>query len=291
MISSKRKFSVGMRTRRKLDTVIFHVVVGGIAIFMIYPLVWMLLSSFKPTDKVMTTVTQLIPDVWTIQNYITGWKGFGGITFATFFKNSLIITILSTIGAVLSSTMVAYGFARINFRFKRALFFCMIITMMLPGQVIMIPQYIIFNKLGWVNTMLPIVVPSWFAKAFFIFMISQFIRGIPIDYEEAGLMVCSGNYTIFTSIIVPLVRPAMVTCAIFEFYWKWDDYMSSLLYLNTPKNYTVSIALKNFTDPMSSSDFGAMFAMCVLSLLPVIIIFLLLQKYIVEGVAASGIKG
>ncbi len=114
MISSKRKFSVGMRTRRKLDTVIFHVVVGGIAIFMIYPLVWMLLSSFKPTDKVMTTVTQLIPDVWTIQNYITGWKGFGGITFATFFKNSLIITILSTIGAVLSSTMVAYGFARIN---------------------------------------------------------------------------------------------------------------------------------------------------------------------------------
>lgn len=282
---------IGMKRKKQLGNVIFHLVVGSIAILMMYPIVWMFFSSFKPTSLVMTTVTQLFPKEWTIDNYTTGWKGFGGITFATFFKNSAVITVLSTIGAVLSSTMVAYGFARIKFKGKNLLFFCMIVTMMLPNQVIMIPQYIIFNKLGWVNSPLPIVVPAWFAKAFFIFMIMQFIEGIPGDLDEAARIDGCSDYTIFTHIIVPLVRPAMVTCAIFEFYWKWDDYMGSLLYLNSPQKYTVAIALKNFTDPMSSSDYGAMFAMCVLSLLPIIIIFLMLQKYIVEGVASTGIKG
>ncbi|MBT9778566.1 ABC transporter permease subunit [Clostridium sp. MCC353] len=282
---------MGMKKKKNLENVIFHVVVGGVAVLMFYPIIWMFFSSFKETRLVMTTVTQLFPKEWTLDNYFTGWKGFGGITFATFFKNSLVITLLSTTGAVLSSSMVAYGFARIQFKGKNALFFCMIITMMLPHQVIMIPQYIIFNMLGWVNTALPIVVPSWFAKAFFIFMIMQFIEGVPRELDEAARIDGCSDYSIFTHIIVPLVRPAMVTCAIFEFYWKWDDYMGSLLYLNSPQKYTVAIALKNFTDPMSSSDYGAMFAMCVLSLLPVIIIFLLLQKYIVEGVASSGIKG
>ncbi|MBS5062410.1 MAG: carbohydrate ABC transporter permease [Hungatella hathewayi] len=280
-----------MKRKRQIGNVVFHVAVGGIAILMMYPIVWMLFSSFKETNLVMTTVTELFPREWTLDNYVTGWKGFGGITFATFFKNSFVITILSTAGAVLSSTMVAYGFARVNFKGKNVLFFCMIITMMLPNQVIMIPQYIIFNMLGWVNTMLPIVVPAWMAKAFFIFMIMQFMEGIPRDLDEAARIDGCSDYSIFTHIMVPLVRPAMVTCAIFEFYWKWDDYMGSLLYLNSPQKYTVSIALKNFTDPMSSSDYGAMFAMCVLSLLPIIIIFLLLQKYIIEGVASSGIKG
>lgn len=283
--------AMGMKKKKKLDNVMFHVVVGGVAVLMFYPIIWMFFSSFKETRLVMTTVTQLLPKEWTLDNYFTGWKGFGGITFATFFKNSFVITLLSTTGAVLSSAMVAYGFARIQFKGKNVLFFCMIITMMLPHQVIMIPQYIIFNMLGWVNTALPIVVPSWFAKAFFIFMIMQFIEGVPRELDEAARIDGCSNYSIFTHIIVPLVRPAMVTCAIFEFYWKWDDYMGSLLYLNSPQKYTVAIALKNFTDPMSSSDYGAMFAMCVLSLLPVIIIFLLLQKYIVEGVASSGIKG
>lgn len=283
--------AMGMKKKKKLDNVMFHVVVGGVAVLMFYPIIWMFFSSFKETRLVMTTVTQLFPKEWTLDNYFTGWKGFGGITFATFFKNSFVITLLSTTGAVLSSAMVAYGFARIQFKGKNVLFFCMIITMMLPHQVIMIPQYIIFNMLGWVNTALPIVVPSWFAKAFFIFMIMQFIEGVPRELDEAARIDGCSNYSIFTHIIVPLVRPAMVTCAIFEFYWKWDDYMGSLLYLNSPQKYTVAIALKNFTDPMSSSDYGAMFAMCVLSLLPVIIIFLLLQKYIVEGVASSGIKG
>ena len=179
---------MGMKAKRRLHTIIFHVIVGGIAIFMFYPIAWMFFSSFKPTEQVMTTVAQLFPGSWTLENYATGWKGFGGITFATFFKNSFFITILSTAGAVISSTMVAYGFARANFKGKRVLFLCMMITMMLPNQVIMIPQYIIFNMLGWVNTPSPIIVPAWCAKPLFIFMIMQFIEGIPRDLDEAANM-------------------------------------------------------------------------------------------------------
>lgn len=280
-----------LSTKRKFDTFIFHLFVGGIACIMIYPLVWMLFSSFKETGLVMTTVEQLFPSEWRLDNYINGWKGFGGTSFSVFFKNSAVITILSTIGGVLSSVVVAYGFSRLEFKGKKFWFMIMILTMMMPHQILMIPQYIIFNKLNWVNTILPIVLPECFGKAFFIFLIMQFISGLPKDLDEAAKIDGCSTYTIFTRIIVPLVKPAMVTSAIFAFYWKWDDYMGSLLYLNSPQKYTVSIALKNFADPTSVSDYGALFAMCTLSLLPIIIIFLLLQTYIVEGIASTGIKG
>ncbi|NCC07213.1 MAG: carbohydrate ABC transporter permease [Clostridia bacterium] len=282
---------IKIATKRKINMVIYHILVCGFGLVMIYPLIWMIFSSFKESSLVMTTVTQLFPTEWKLSNYITGWKGFGGISFATFFKNSFIITILSTIGGVVSSTIVVFGFSRLKFKGRSIWFMLMLLTMMMPSQVLMIPQYIIFNKIGWVNTMLPIVVPEWFGKAFFIFLVMQFISGIPRELDEAARIDGCSTYKIFGKIIVPLVRPAMVTCAIFAFYWKWDDYMSSLIYLNSPTKFTVSIALKNFTDPTSVSDYGAMFAMCVLSLVPIIVIFLLLQKYIVDGIATSGLKG
>ena len=282
---------IKIATKRKINMVIYHILVCGFGLVMIYPLIWMIFSSFKESSLVMTTVTQLFPTEWKLSNYITGWKGFGGISFATFFKNSFIITILSTIGGVVSSTIVAFGFSRLKFKGRSIWFMLMLLTMMMPSQVLMIPQYIIFNKIGWVNTMLPIVVPVWFGKAFFIFLVMQFISGIPRELDEAARIDGCSTYKIFGKIIVPLVRPAMVTCAIFAFYWKWDNYMSSLIYLNSPTKFTVSIALKNFTDPTSVSDYGAMFAMCVLSLVPIIVIFLLLQKYIVDGIATSGLKG
>ena len=166
----------------------------------------------------------------------------------------------------------------------------MMITMMVPSQVLVVPQYIIFNGLGWVNTFLPLTVPEWGGRAFFIFLIMQFIAGIPKELDEAAEIDGCGKIRLFTQIMLPLIKPALATSAIFSFYWKWDDFMGSLLYLNTPENYTVSIALKLFSDPTSVSDYGAMFAMCVLSLLPVIILFLFTQRYIVEGISMSGLK-
>ncbi len=278
------------RRKRVANTVIFHVVVCLIGIVMIYPLVWMFFSSFKESSLVLTTVDELFPREWRLDNYVKGWSGFGGTTFTVFFKNSLIVTLISMVGNVIASSMAAYGFARIKFRGRVFFFICMMITMMVPSQVLVVPQYIIFNALGWVNTFLPLTVPEWGGRAFFIFLIMQFIAGIPKELDEAAEIDGCGKIRLFTQIMLPLIKPAMATSAIFAFYWKWDDFMGSLLYLNSPENYTVTIALKMFSDPSSVSDYGAMFAMCVLSLLPVIVLFLFTQRYIVEGISMSGLK-
>jgi multiple sugar transport system permease protein len=274
-----------------INMLLFHLLVISISFVMIYPLIWMFFSSFKDSALVLTTIEQLFPSEWKLNNYYNGWSGFGGTSFEVFFKNSFIVTTLSVIGNVLVSSMAAYGFSRIKFKGRNVLFVCMLITMMLPAQVLIIPQYIIFSKLDWVNTFLPLVVPEWGGRAFFIFLIIQFMAGIPSELDEAAKIDGCDRIKLYTRIMLPLIRPALVTCAVFAFYWKWDDFMGSLLYLNTPEKYTVSIALKLFADPTSVSDYGALFAMCILSLLPVIILFLVLQKYIVEGIATSGLKG
>jgi multiple sugar transport system permease protein len=198
---------------------------------------------------------------------------------------------VGTIGAVFSSAFIAFGFARLKFKGRNFWFICMLVTMMLPFQVIMIPQYIIFNKLGWVGTFLPLIVPSFFGGSFFIFLIIQFIYGIPKDLDEAAKIDGCGYLDIFIRIIIPLIVPALVTCAIFSFMWKWDDFMGSLLYLNKPSMYPVTMALKMFADPTSITDWGAMFAMATLSIIPIFLIFVFFQKYLVNGISTEGLKG
>lgn len=279
-----------MRQKKAVNTVCFHLFVGFLGFIMIYPLIWMVFSSFKESSLVLSTVGQLFPSEWCTDNYVNGWSGFGGTTFTTFFKNSFIVTILTVIGNVIASAMAAYGFSRVKFRGRGVWFVCMMITMMVPSQVLVVPQYVIFHSLGWVDTFLPLIIPDWGGRAFFIFMMMQFIAGIPQELDEAAEIDGCGKIRLFSTIVVPLIVPSMATSAIFSFYWKWDDFMGSLLYLNSPKNYTVSIALKLFCDPTAVSDYGAMFAMCVVSLLPVIVLFLFTQRYIVEGIAMSGLK-
>ena len=279
-----------MKVKKRINTVFFHVFVCGIGLIMIYPLIWMIFSSFKESSLVLTTVGQLIPKEWHLDNYKTGWAGFGGVTFTTFFKNSLIVTCITVAGNVIASAMAAYAFSRLHFKGRGIFFICMMITMMVPSQVLVVPQYIIFHTLGWVDTFLPLTVPEWGGRAFFIFLIMQFIAGIPKELDEAAEIDGCGKIRLFTNVMLPLIKPALATSAIFSFYWKWDDFMGSLLYLNAPENYTVSIALKLFCDPTSVSDYGAMFAMCVVSLLPVMVVFLFTQKYIVDGIAMSGLK-
>ncbi len=281
----------GYRERRIATTVVYHVFTFLLACVMIYPLVWMVMSSFKNSNEIFRTAAKLLPDKFSLENYRIGWQGFAGYGFSTFFKNSFIIAGLSTVGAVVSSAIVGYGFARIDFKFKNFWFACMLLAMMLPFQIIMIPQYIIFNKMGWVGSYLPIIVPQFFGQGFFIFLNVQFIKGIPIDLDEAARMDGCTIYSIFIRIILPLIKPSLVTSAIFSFMWRWDDFLSALLYINESAKYPVSLALKLFCDPGSSSDYGAMFAMATLSILPAVIIFICLQKYLVEGISTSGLKG
>jgi multiple sugar transport system permease protein len=281
MVKNKKKF---------FGKLWYHVFVTMMGFFMIYPVVWLLASSFKDNSEIFVNAQSLIPKHFKISNYITGWEGFGGISFAIFFKNSLIITLSCTILVVLSSSIVAYGFSRVKFKGKRFWFACMVMTMMLPGQVTIIPQYIMFNKLNWINTFNPFVVPSLFADAFFTFLIMQFIRGIPIELDESAKIDGCGKLSIFVRIIFPLIKPALIAAAIFSFYWRWDDFMGPLIYLNKPRLYTVSFALNMFADPYSITNWGAMFAMSVLSLIPATIIFVKFQKYLVEGISTTGLK-
>ena len=281
----------GYQETRKIHTIIYHVFTVIFALVMLYPLIWMVLGSFKNSNEILRNAAKLFPDPWITTNYSTGWAGFAGYGFGTFFKNSFIIAGVSTIGAVISSAIVGYGFARCRFALKGFWFGCMLVAMMLPFQMIMIPQYILFNKMGWVGSFLPIIVPQWFGQGFFIFLNVQFIKGIPSDLDEAATIDGCSIYGIFPRIILPLIKPSLVTSAIFSFMWRWDDFLAPLIYLNDPASYPVSYALKMFSDPTAGSDWGAMFAMATLSLIPIFIIFLAFQRYLVEGIASTGIKG
>ncbi len=278
-------------SKKQLNTFLYYLFVSVAAFLMIYPVLWLIASSLKEHSEIFKNSYSLIPRHLSFENYAQGWKGFGGITFGTFFKNSFVIVILSTIGQVISSAVVAYGFSRIKFAGRKFWFVCMITTLMLPQQVLIIPQYIMFNKLGWLNSFKPLVVPSFFGLPFFIFLIMQFVRGIPAELDESAKIDGCGKYSIFFKIILPLIIPALITSAIFSFYWKWEDFFGPLLYLQNTKLYPVSLALKMFSDPAAVTNWGAMFAMSVSSLVPVFIIFIMFQKYLVEGISTSGLKG
>lgn len=281
-----------MKEKRKVSAILYHVVICLVGIVMIYPLLWMIMSSFKETGTIFTTASSLIPEKFTLENYKNGWSGFAGISFGVFFKNSLFISIVATIGTIISSAFVAYGFARFKFRGRKLLFAAMLLSMMLPAQVLMIPQYLWYQKLGWVGTYLPMIIPYFFAtQGFFVYLMSNFIEGIPRELDEAAKIDGCSYFGIFIQVISPLMKPAVVTGAIFSFMWRWDDFLSALLYINKTAQYPVSLALKLFCDPGSSSDYGAMFAMATLSVLPAVLIFLFFQKYLVDGISTSGLKG
>jgi multiple sugar transport system permease protein len=257
---------------------------------MLYPVLWMVFSSLKDNGEIFGTAS-LIPKTFRFDNYVRGWQGVGGVPFKVFFKNSFFYVILSTVGTVFSSAIVAYGFARIKFFGKGFWFMCMLLTMMLPYQVVMIPQFILFFKIGWVNSFKPLIVPMFLGQPFFIFLMIQFIRGLPIELDESAKIDGCGRFSIFTRIIFPLLTPALITTVIFQFYWRWDDFLGPLLYLNKPVNYTVSLALRMFSDPMTTTDWGAVFYMGTLSLVPIMVVFILFQKYLVEGISTTGLKG
>ncbi len=281
-----------MRVKRMRNKIIYHTLVFSFGLIMLYPLFWMLMSSFKDSNTIFTTAGQLIPRNFTLENYKNGWRGFGNVGFGSFFGNSLIIAFFATIGTLFSSALVAYSFARCEFKGSGFLFAAMLASMMLPGQILMVPQYLWYRKLGWVGGFAPLIVPYWFAiQGFFVYLMRNFIDGIPRDLDEAAQIDGCSYYAIFTRIILPLMRPAFVTSGIFSFIWRWDDFMSALLYINKTALYPVALALKLFADPSSSSDYGAMFAMAALSLVPVVMIFFIFQRQLVEGIASSGIKG
>ena len=279
-------------TSKKIKTFVFHVLVSIGGLIMVYPLLWMVLSSFKPTDLVLPTSSQLIPTKWTLDNYVNGWKGFMGYSFGVFFANSFFISFTATFGTLISSAFVAYALQRLNFKGKKLIFTLVLSTMMLPAQILMIPQFMWYRHLNWVGTYFPMILPYFFAiQGFFVYLIMNFIGGIPKDLDESAKIDGCSYYGTFFRIILPLIVPALVTSAIFSFIWRWDDYLSALLYVNRANMRPVALALQLFSDPSSGSDIGSTLAMSTLSIVPATIIFLIFQKSLVEGIATTGIKG
>lgn len=278
--------------RRRVKLAGTHTVLIVLSIIMIYPVLWMLFSSFKPTSEIFSS-PGLLPDHWTFANYISGWQGVGGVSFGTFFFNSLIISVCVVIGSLFIASLTGFAFARLKFKFRGIMFAMMLATIMLPIQVTLIPQYVIFHKLGWVNTFLPLIVPSFVGVSitpFFIFLMVQFIRGLPKELDEAATIDGCTRFQLFWRIILPLSKPAMITISIFAFYWTWDDFFSQLIYLSDPGKFTASTGLNLFLSNAGTSQWGALFAMSILSVIPVIVVFIIFQKHLVKGVSTTGMK-
>lgn len=277
--------------RSRINSFIYHLFVMILGFGMLYPILWTISSSLKPKNEIFADAASLIPSTLRWDNYVKGWSGFGGVKFDVFFGNTFFITILVVIGTLFSSSLVAFGFARLKFRFQSVLFACLLGTIMLPNQVTLIPQYLLFKSLGWVNTYLPLIVPAYLGGTpFLIFLMVQFIRGIPRELDKAAVIDGCSTFGIFFRIVLPLARPVLATVAIFSFYWTWSEFYHPLIYLSNTKMFTISLALRMFSDPNSVSEWGPMFAMSFLSLIPVILVFFFFQRHLVQGVSTTGLK-
>lgn len=269
-----------------ISKIIILIILTAGAIFIMFPLLWMISTALK-SDRELFTNTSFIPRDWMWSNFLRAWNS---APFTTYLKNTLFITIMGVAGALLSNSLVAYGFAKINFKGKKVMFAMVLATMMIPGTVTMIPTYILFAKLKWVGTFLPLVVPPFFAGAFNVFLLRQFLLGIPNDYSEAAKIEGAGELAIYWKIILPLCKPALTAIAIFEFNGKWNDFMGPLLYLTKEKMYTLQIGLRTFQGS-NGMEWQMFMAASLIVLLPVVVTFFTLQNYFIEGVSMSGIKG
>src|SRR3954469_23640572 len=269
---------------------LYHVVLCLASMAMLYPLLWMLASSFKPESDIFSNAS-LWPRSFSLDSYWRGWSGLQ-VSFGKFFLNSLLVSLSCVVGNVFSCSLAAYAFARLTFRGRNIWFALMLGTLMLPYHATLIPQYILFLNLGWVDTFLPLIVPKFLAvDAFFIFLLVQFFRSIPRELDEAAMIDGCGPWRIYWTVIVPLSLPALATAAIFTFIWTWDDFFGPLVYLNDMNSYTVQLGLRSFVDSTGKSDWGALFAMSVLTLLPVLFFFVLFQRLLIQGISTTGLKG
>lgn len=276
---------------RRLRQFSLHMILSALLLVMLYPVIWMVFSSLRPETEIFGSLG-LIPKTWTLENYTSGWTLFGDKTFGLFFINSFVICALAIIGNLVSCSMAGYAFSRLEFRFKWLWFALMLGSIMLPIHAQLIPQYIFFLKIGWMNTILPLVVPKFLATdAFFVFLMVQFMRSLPPELEQAAMIDGASYWQRYWRIILPLTMPALVTTAVFTFINTYNDFFSQLIYLTDIDKMTVPVALRLFLDPSGgTSSFGGLFAMVLVSIGPVLGFFLASQRLLVRGIATQGFK-
>ncbi|MCJ1969737.1 MAG: carbohydrate ABC transporter permease [Lactococcus sp.] len=276
---------------QKFSAVMRYVVLTLVAVVMLYPIIWLVGASFKENNEIFTSIG-FIPKRLDFQAYIDGWNTKGDYTFTLYFINTFKYVVPKIIFTLFSATITAYGFARFEFPFKKIMFSLMMATMFLPQVVTRIPLYLFWKNLGLLDTYIPLIANSVFAQEpFFVFMMIQFLRSIPRDLDEAATIDGCGEFGILWRILVPALKPALISCVIFQFVWSFSDFLGPLIYITSQDKFPVSLALKLNIDPSTNTPWNQVFAMSLISLLPAIILFFSAQKYFVDGVTSSGIKG
>jgi multiple sugar transport system permease protein len=243
----------------------------------------MLLSAFKTEAETIAYPPKLFPRTWLWDNFIKAWKAQ---PFGTFFLNSVIVTVGTCAGQILSCSLVAYGFARFEFRGKNVLFMVLLSTMMIPWDVTMIPQYMEFNIFGWINTLKPLIVPAWFGSAYYVFLMRQFLMGVPKDFEEAARIDGANAFQIYWKIFLPILRPSLILVGVLNMITVWNDYLGPLIFLQDRSKYTLALGLASFKG-VHSTQIIPMLCITVIMIIPPVIAFIFAQKHIVEGTSGS----
>jgi multiple sugar transport system permease protein len=282
-----------VRSNKKVNQVISSLAGYSLIFIMgvvfVLPFAWLVSSAFKPTEQLYLVPPRWIPRPPVLTSFINGWSL---LPFGSYLWNTIFVALVGALGTVISSALVAYGFARFRSKANPILFVLVISTMMLPNQVALIPVYQIFSKLKWINTFLPILVPQYFAVgAFYIFLLRQFFRTIPRELDEAAKIDGCNTFRIFLFIMIPLCRPALITVLVFSMINNWNDFMTQLIYINSEKLYTIAIGLQFFSSKYGPQQINLLMAVSLLTLLPLLFLFFVAQKYFVQGIATTGIKG
>lgn len=277
--------------KRNSVSVGLYIAVLVVGLVMLLPIVWMFFATFKSNEEIFGSL-KLLPSHWSLQPYIDGWNVNGRVTYAMFYINTFVLTIVTTLITVFIAALVAYGFARFKFPMKKVLFTILISTLMLPNAVLMIPRYSIFNTLGMLDSYMPFYMQALLGcYPFFIFMLIQFLRGVPRDLDESAYIDGCSEIGVLTKILLPLLKPALFSAALFQFMWTYNDYTNVLIYINSVKKYTLSLALRLSLDSESVVQWNKVMAMSFLSMVPLGILFFAAQKYFVEGMMTGAIKG
>ena len=276
--------------RRKfpsLEAVTLYVILTVLAILFVLPVFYLFMGAFKAESELFRVPFKWLPDKFILDNFS---NMFQSIPFMRYLKNTLIIVVFNIVGSLLSCSLVAYGFSRLRWPGRDKVFILVLITMILPYQVTLVPLFLMFTKIKWIGTFLPLIVPCFFGNPFFIFLLRQFFTGIPQDISEAARIDGASEFTIFSRLILPMAKPALTTVALFAFIRSWNDFLGPLVFLGRDELYTLSLAasmLKSNLDP----NWSVLLALGTVMILPVLLIFFVMQKYFIQGIAMSGIKG
>ena len=279
-----------MRKRKLLSLSVSYILLILLAIVMIYPLIWMVGAAFKSNEEIFGTLG-ILPKNPVYGAFKAGWKGTGQYGFSTFLINSFKLVIPTVIFTVISSVLVAYGFSRFNFPLKKFLFMLMLSTLMLPSIVLIIPRYIFFKNFGWLDSYLPFTIPALLAcNSFFTYMMCQFFRGLPLELDESAKIDGCNSFIILVRILLPLCKAAILSVMVFQFVWTWNNFLEVLIYVNSISKYPVALGLRLTMDIGSEFDWNQIMAMSIVAIAPPVLLFIVAQKYFVEGIATTGMK-